>query len=121
MVLHVGMIIAENVPKYSQAGGLSMKDQEIQATFERFFEKYKKTEGDRTAWSAFWSDQNAEGVFEIIMTKCPRGTTFKPYADKKKLAELSGWEAFFQALPELEAQHAAFDREAFFSGMREMI
>lgn len=97
-----------------------MTHQEMQDAFEAFFEKYKKTEGDRSAWSAFWSDQNQHGVFEIVMTKCPRGTTFKPYADKKKLPEISGWDAFFAAIPTLEAEQPAFHAESFFSSMRDM-
>ncbi|MGE4290772.1 MAG: hypothetical protein AB7E32_01055 [Desulfovibrio sp.] len=97
-----------------------MTDAEIREAFEAYFEKYKKTEGDRTAWSAHWMDQNAHGVFEIVLTKCPKGTTFKPYEDKRKLPEISGWEAFFAALPELQKNHPAFDAAAFFSGMREM-
>ncbi|SKA92561.1 hypothetical protein SAMN02745704_02421 [Paucidesulfovibrio gracilis DSM 16080] len=98
-----------------------MTDQEIQETFERFFEKYKKTEGDRSAWSAYWTDQNSHGVFEIVMTKCPRGTVFKPYADKRKLTEYVGWETFLEALPELEREQPALDREAFFNGMRDIL
>lgn len=97
-----------------------MTDEEIRTTFETFFEKYKKTEGDRSAWSAPWMDQNAHGVFEIIMTKCPKGTTFKPFADKRKLPEIAGWDDFLAALPGLEREHPAFDAESFFSSMRDM-
>ncbi|MEF2146170.1 MAG: hypothetical protein V3573_12060 [Desulfovibrionaceae bacterium] len=98
-----------------------MTDAEIQDVFETFFEKYKKTEGDRSAWSAPWADHTASGVFEIIMTKCPRGTIFKPFANKRKLSELVGWEAFLAALPELERENPdLFDRDSFFSSMRDM-
>lgn len=97
-----------------------MTNEEIRDVFEAYFEKYKKTEGDRSSWSAHWMDQNMEGVFEIVMTKCPDGTTFKPYADKKKLPEIAGWDDFFAALPEMEQKHPAFDAESFFSSMRDM-
>lgn len=98
-----------------------MTNQEITATFEAYFEKYKKTEGDRTSWSAYWTDHRPEGVFEIIFTKCPRGDIFKPFAGKTKLEEISGWEAFLNSLDSLESENPAFDRESFFSSMKDMI
>ncbi|MGE4504272.1 MAG: hypothetical protein AB7D51_02915 [Desulfovibrionaceae bacterium] len=99
-----------------------MTEQEIKDTFEAFFEKYKKTEGDRTSWSAFWTDLSAAGSFEINLTKCPRGTVFKPFAGKVKLPEIEGWEAFFAAIPELEREHPGlFEKDRFFQGMKEMV
>ncbi len=98
-----------------------MTHEEIRDIFESYFEKFKKTEGDQTSWSAFWADYSTAGKFEINLTKCPRGTTFKPFADSKKLPEIAGWDSFFAALPELEKAHAGlFDIERFFLGMKDM-
>lgn len=99
-----------------------MTDQDIHETFEAYFEKYKKTEGDESSWSAFWADYSAAGKFEINLTKCPRGTRFKLFADSKKLGEIEGWDGFLMALEGLEAEHASlFDRARFFQGMKDMI
>lgn len=99
-----------------------MTDQDIHDTFEAYFEKFKKTEGDESSWSAFWQDYSAAGMFEINLTKCPRGTRFKLFADKKKLGEIEGWDAFLMALDGLEAEHAPlFDKKRFFQGMKEMV
>ena len=93
--------------------------------FEAFFEKYKKTEGDkgdRTSWSAHWTVYTSGRSFEINMTKCPRGTRFKIFCDKAKVAEIEGWEAFLGSLNELEKKYApAFERSDFFTQMEEML
>lgn len=99
-----------------------MTDQEIHDIFETFFEKYKKTEGDETSWSAFWKDHSAAGTFEINLTKCPRGNVFKLFTGSGKLGEIIGWDAFFMALSGLEKEHGElFDRDRFFAGMKEML
>jgi hypothetical protein len=78
-----------------------MEREKIMRVFEAFFEKYKKTEGDRTAWSAVWTEMTPDGILELNLTKCPRGTIFKIFVDKKKAAEVAGWGAFFDALETL--------------------
>ena len=78
-----------------------MERADIERIFEAYFEKYKKTEGDRTSWSAFWTEMTDEGVLELNLTKCPRGTIFKVFVDKKKLTEVAGWDAFFETLDTL--------------------
>lgn len=96
-----------------------MENDQIRSIFEQFFEKYKKTEGDRSAWSAFWAETASNGVLELNMTKCPRGTVFKIFVDKHKIAEKVGWEEFFAYLPELAAAHPdLFDAQRIFSDMR---
>lgn len=99
-----------------------MTEQDIKNIFEAYFEKYKKTEGDRTSWSAFWADHSGAGTFEINLTKCPKGTRFKLFVNSKKLPEIAGWDAFLEAVPELEREHAGlFEVQRFFQGMKEMI
>ena len=99
-----------------------MDDRRIMEVFEAYFEKYKKTEGDRTSWSAFWTVYTAGRSFEINMTKCPKGTRFKIFCDKSKVGEIEGWEAFLAALDGLEQEYApAFERGDFFGQMEEML
>lgn len=99
-----------------------MTHQEIKDTFEAYFEKYKKTEGDESSWSAPWADHAGGAAFEIIMTKCPTGTSFKLFAGSRKLGEIEGWDEFLRRLPELEREHPdLFDADRFFSGMKEMV
>jgi uncharacterized protein (DUF1810 family) len=38
-----------------------MNRADIKRIFEAYFEKYKKTEGDRTAWSAVWLETTGGG------------------------------------------------------------
>ena len=100
-----------------------MERHEIKETFEKFFEKYKKTEGDESSWSAPWFEVSPSGrKFEINMTKCPRGTIFKVYLDDRKLGEISGWDSFFKEIEELTGEHPdVYDEEDFFTGMRDVI
>ncbi len=99
-----------------------MQQSDIKRIFESFFEKYKKTEGDRTAWSAFWTEMTGEGTLEINLTKCPRGTVFKVFVDKKKVTEVIGWDAFFPAMETVAANHPGlYDQDTFFSNMESMI
>ncbi len=99
-----------------------MDNERIVEVFEAYFEKYKKTEGDRTSWSAFWTVYSGGGSFEINMTKCPKGTRFKLFRDRGKIGEIEGWDAFLGSLDRLEQEHAAvFERGDFFSQMEEMI
>ncbi|HKK33970.1 MAG TPA: hypothetical protein VJ934_10490 [Desulfomicrobiaceae bacterium] len=99
-----------------------MTDQNIKDTFEAFFEKYKKTEGDETSWSAHWTTRAPAGTFEINMTKCPRGTVFKVFANGKRQPDIVGWDDFLKQLDNLEQTWPdLFDRERFFAEMQEMI
>ena len=88
-----------------------MDNARIREVFEAYFEKYKKTEGD-----------NQGGVFEINMTKCPKGTRFKLFSDKRKIGEIEGWDAFLGSLDRLEKDYGpAFERGDFFTQMEEML
>jgi hypothetical protein len=96
-----------------------MDQSEIKRVFEAFFEKYKKTEGDESSWSAPWTERMPSGVdVTINMTKCPQGTIFKVFKGKEKLGELNGWDAFFDQIGGMLGQD--WDAEAFFSAMRDM-
>ncbi|WP_432734884.1 hypothetical protein [Maridesulfovibrio sp. FT414] len=95
-----------------------MERERVEVIFEAFFEKYKKTEGDRTAWSAVWLETNDKGVLEINMTKCPRGTVFKLFVNRGKVAEVIGWDGFFAAAAQLEDSHPGiYDEGKIFSEM----
>lgn len=96
-----------------------MERERIKEIFDTYFEKYKKTEGDRTSWSAYWSEHTSEGLLELNMTKCPEGLTFKIFVDSKKVAEVKGWDEFFKAVEELDP--ALYDEDAIFSGMEAVI
>lgn len=99
-----------------------MQQDDVKRIFEAFFEKYKKTEGDQSAWSAFWAEHTGAGTLEINLTKCPRGTVFKIFVDKKKVTEVVGWNAFFPAMEAVaESRPGIYDEDAFFSGMESMI
>ena len=98
-----------------------MEDKKIMEIFEAYFEKYKKTEGDRTSWSAYWTVYTHGHSFEVNLTKCPRGTRFKVFSDKKKIGEIEGWPAFLGSLAALERDHPAFERGDFFAQMEEML
>ncbi|SDB33698.1 hypothetical protein SAMN05660653_01617 [Desulfonatronum thiosulfatophilum] len=96
-----------------------MDREEIVRIFEAFFEKYKKTEGDRTSWSAHWTEQMPSGTsVEINMTKCPQGTRFKVFKNGSKLGEISGWDSFFVEIGTMLGSD--WDQEAFFGSMRDM-
>jgi len=98
-----------------------MTDENIKEIFEKFFQKYKKTEGDRTVWSAPCRQFLPDGTFEINLTKCPRGDIFKIFVNNKKIFEISGWGNFLQKLPELEKNYPRlFSRYEFFEAMQEM-
>jgi len=94
----------------------------IKEVFEAYFEKYKKTEGDRSSWSAHWTVYTQGHSFEINLTKCPRGTRFKIFCDNNKIEEIQGWDEFLRSLERLENAHApAFERVDFFTQMEEML
>ncbi|MCJ2164602.1 MULTISPECIES: hypothetical protein [unclassified Pseudodesulfovibrio] len=96
-----------------------MERADIERIFEAYFEKFKKTEGDRTAWSAFWTEMTDAGTLEINLTKCPRGTIFKIFIDKKKVTEVSGWDEFFKAMETVSADNPGlYDPQEFFSNMK---
>jgi len=95
-----------------------MERADIKRIFEAYFEKYKKTEGDRTSWSAFWTEMTPQGVLELNLTKCPRGTTFKIFIDKKKAAEVLGWDAYFETMERIAAEHPGlYDPAKVFADM----
>lgn len=99
-----------------------MERADMERIFEAYFEKYKKTEGDRTSWSAFWTEMTPAGVLELNMTKCPRGTTFKIFVDKKKVAEVTGWDAYFEAMDKVESEHPGlYDPDKIFADMEFVI
>ena len=96
----------------------SFSRDDIVRIFEAYFEKYKKTEGDRTSWSAIWTDVNSVGTLELNLTKCPRGTTFKIFADKKKYAEAMGWDAFFDTMDALSVERPGlYEPDRIFADM----
>lgn len=92
-----------------------MEKQRIKDIFDAYFEKYKKTEGDRTSWSAFWTEHTPKGELVLNMTKCPEGLTFKIFVDNKKVDEVKGWDAFFEAVSKLDPE--LYDEDAIFEGM----
>lgn len=99
-----------------------MDEERIRKTFEAYFEKYKKTEGDRSSWSAPFTSYGPKGAFTVNLTKCPRGDVFKTFAADKKLPEIIGWDQFLEALPQLEKDHPElFKTEGFFDEMKETL
>lgn len=99
-----------------------MERTDIERIFEAYFEKYKKTEGDRTSWSAYWTQMTDSGTLELNMTKCPRGTIFKVFVDKKKVTEITGWDEFFPAMERFAADHPGlYDEDALFSEMESVV
>ena len=99
-----------------------MERADIERIFEAYFEKYKKTEGDRTSWSAFWTEMTPQGVLELNLTKCPRGTTFKIFVDKRKVAEVHGWDAYFEIMSRVDEDHPGlYDPDKVFKEMEYVI
>jgi hypothetical protein len=99
-----------------------MERADIQRIFEAYYEKYKKTEGDRTSWSAYWTEMTDEGVLELNLTKCPRGTIFKIFIDKKKVAEVAGWDEFFATMEAMaEERPGLYDPDRIFPDMESII
>lgn len=98
-----------------------MERQQVMDIFEAYFEKYKKTEGDRSAWSAFWAEMTRAGTLEINMTKCPKGTTFKFFVERRKVGEVLGWDAYFEFAEKLAAEYPGlYDEARFYGNMRDM-
>lgn len=96
-----------------------MDSSEIKRVFEAYFEKYKKTEGDRTSWSAVWLESTAAGVLELNMTKCPKGLTFKIFVNKKKVAEVYGWDEYFAEMQKFQEDYPGlYDEDKVFSEMK---
>jgi hypothetical protein len=96
-----------------------MDRSEIKQTFEKFFEKYKKTEGDESSWSAPWTETMPSGASVTVnLTKCPSGTIFKIFKDKDKLGELKGWDSFFEGVGDMVGDD--WDEDVFFGSMRDM-
>ncbi|MCM0755485.1 hypothetical protein M7784_09520 [Desulfovibrio aminophilus] len=99
-----------------------MDRDEIRRTFEQFFNKFKKTEGDKSAYSAVWSTLMPSGSFEINLTKCPRGTIFKCFANGEKVNEITGWDAFFAASQKFQQDYPElYDEEEFFQSMQDAL
>ncbi|WP_419785049.1 hypothetical protein [Pseudodesulfovibrio sp.] len=99
-----------------------MQRSDIERIFEAYFEKYKKTEGDETVWSAYWTEITDSSKFEINLTKCPRGTILKVFVNNKKHLEVNGWDAFFEAMETFKKEHPGlYDPDRFFTDMEAMI
>ncbi|WP_320172039.1 hypothetical protein [Maridesulfovibrio sp.] len=99
-----------------------MQHTEIREIFEAYFEKYKKTEGDRSSWSAVWLESSPNGTLELNMTKCPAGTTFKIFVNRTKITEVIGWDAFFPAMNMVAEKHPGlYDAEKLFTDMKFVI
>ncbi|MUM78650.1 hypothetical protein GKC30_13500 [Pseudodesulfovibrio sp. F-1] len=99
-----------------------MERADIERIFEAYHEKFKKTEGDRSSWSAVWTDMTPAGVLELNLTKCPRGTIFKVFVDKRKAAEIEGWDAFFTTMDALDVKHPGlYDPDRLFEEMASVI
>ncbi|NDV19397.1 hypothetical protein GO013_08195 [Pseudodesulfovibrio sp. JC047] len=99
-----------------------MDQKNIRRIFEAYFEKYKKTEGDKKAWSAFWTEITPDGTLEINLTKCPKGTTFKIFVNKKKVAEVLEWVNFFTTMETVANRYPGlYDAEKIFNDMEFMI
>ena len=99
-----------------------MDDARIKKIFEAYFEKYKRTEGGASSWSAVWSTRSGKGTFEILMNKCPEGTRFKVFVNGRRVEVYEGWDTFLKAIPGLERDYPdLFDEDAFFSEMEEMV
>ncbi len=100
-----------------------MEHEEIQQIFERFFEKYRKHESDEDPnWSAYWTEFTEKGKFEVRMIKAPGRLTFSFFNDDRKLAEVEGWDTFFDASKSLEQDDSnGYDEARFFAGMQEAV
>lgn len=99
-----------------------MELQKLERLWEAFFAKYKKTEGDRTSWSAPWMVFAGGRKVEMIMTRCPRGTRFRFFVDAEQVEEVEGFEGLAKRIPAWEAQFpGVFDAEDFFAQMAEMV
>lgn len=99
-----------------------MEQQEIERLWEAFFAKYKKTEGDRSSWSALWTVFAGGSKVEMIMTRCPRGTRFRFFVGAVLVEEVEGFDGLAQRLPVWETQFPGiFDAEDFFAQMAEMV
>lgn len=95
-----------------------MERADIERIFEAYFEKFKKTEGDRTSWSAVWTEMTAHATLDLNLTKCPRGTTFKIFIDKKKITEVQGWDAYFETMEKVSETHPGlYDPDKIFGEM----
>ncbi|WP_336314035.1 hypothetical protein [Desulfovibrio sp. Fe33] len=56
------------------------------------------------------------------MTKCPRGTIFKIFVDKRKVAEVSGWDEYFKTMETLAAERPGlYAPDRIFSDMEAII
>ncbi len=98
-----------------------MDVRKIRDTFEAYFEKYKKTEGDCGIWSAYWTIYKPGRSFEINLTRGPEGTRFKIFNDGKKVEEIQDWPAFLDSLDRLETAYPNFRHDDFFGQMAEML
>jgi len=99
-----------------------MERADIERIFEAYFEKFKKTEGDRTSWSAVWTEMTPTATLDLNLTKCPRGTSFKIFVDKKKVAEVQGWDAYFETMEKVDKEHPGlYEPENIFAQMESII
>ena len=99
-----------------------LSSHDVERIWEAFFAKYKKTEGDRTSWSASWSVYRGGHKVEMIMTRCPRGTRFRFFVDGQRIAEVEGFDGLWQSLGPWEAQFPeAFQADIFFAEMDQVL
>lgn len=99
-----------------------MDRQEMERLWEAFFAKYKKTEGDRTSWSAPWTVFTGGHRVELLMTRCPRGTRFRFFVDGVRVEEVEGFDGLWARLGEWERRFpGVFVAEEFFAQMAEVL
>lgn len=99
-----------------------MDNEKIREIFEAYFEKYKKTEGDRTIWSAYWTVYTTGHSFEINMTKQDLDIRFRVFSDGTRIDEFYGWDKLFASFDDLERKYGpVFERDNFFSQMADML
>ena len=67
-----------------------MDNNDIQETATRFFEKYKKTEGDRTLWSAPWKIYKNGRTFEMLKLRTMNADADGQKEKLRHLNEMSG-------------------------------
>lgn len=98
-----------------------MQREEIQALFERYFAKYKKRENqDDPNWTAYWTEFTPQGKFEVRMIQSPEQRRFTFFEQDKKIAEVTGWEAFFETSQALDQDpDVGYEEAAFFASLRE--
>ena len=89
---------------------------------KRFSKNTRRPRATRPPGLPSGPQHTAAGTLEVNLTKCPRGTVFKIFVDKKKVTEVVGWSAFFPAMEAVAESHPGlYNEDAFFSDMESMI